>query len=133
MTEMQAFTGYQFASEIGMWRSKMIDIAVTLRNQSICRSVRTGLDIRMYESGLMIELFVDTELATGAAITYWIDIVPNEFGPWRVEASIRRMSGDEQLKMRSVEERDVQSVSELTSLVDQIIDVFRTTDPSVAL
>lgn len=130
---MHSFTGYRFASEMGAWRSRMIEIAISLRNESFCTSVCTGMDIRQYESGLMIELFVDAELTTGSAITYSIDIEPHENGPWRIEATIRRMKGDEQLKMRTVEEGDVNSAAELTGIVERVIRVFESTDPSMAL
>ena len=124
---------YDVIAALGAWREALIEIAVRLRSDPICESVRSGMDIRGYDAQLMIELFVDTELASGSALTFWIDIVPSALGPWHVTSSIRRMAGTDQVPIRTVEDTDVSSLRALNEVLEKSLETFSRTDLSIAL
>ncbi len=64
-----------FVSALAQHREQMIGVAVDLRKDEGFRQVRTGIDIRQYESGLpVIESYVDAELADGRSIGLWVEI-----------------------------------------------------------
>jgi hypothetical protein len=124
---------YDFIVALAGWRSELIDIAVQHRADPMCESVRTGIDIRAYQPQLIIELFVDAELASGSGLTFWIDIVPSVVGAWHVTSSIKRMEGVDQVPVRTIEDLDVGSLPELTEVLRNSLDVFARTDLSIAL
>jgi hypothetical protein len=123
---------YHFVRELAAWRSQFIEFATRLRQEVACKDVVSEIDVRMYESGLAIELFVDAELHSGSAIADWIDVTPEARSSWHVSTFIGRMEGQEQVPVRTTDE-DAGSLAELTAAIDRSLALFIATDPTVAL
>ena len=77
-------TGY-FASACG----RMNDFAQSLRQSSVFVSVRTGANIRHYESGWRLEKWVEAELdrTEGLWAAWWLELGPRGNG-WFIESNL---------------------------------------------
>ena len=51
-----------------------IELSQTLRASPNIANVVRGLDCRAYQSGTMIEAYVDAELTSGKGICWWLEI-----------------------------------------------------------
>ena len=120
---------YEFCREVGGWREQMIALSIQLRDDAIASEVKSGLEIRRYESGLAIELFVDVDLVSGSAITLWIDLRPDASDCWDCESSILTMRGSEQQVVKKIEESDASSLTALSEFVRRSLAIFAKADP----
>jgi len=115
------------------WREQSLQLAARLRDDPVVREVTSGLDVRAYTSGVVLELFIDAELTTGTAITFWIDVIPQAEERWRITSEVRGMRGTEQELLRPVQDADVVTFSQVDQIVTRSLEMFATLDPSIAL
>jgi len=121
-----------FVELLAGWRQECLQFASELAEAALVASVETGIDLRHYETGLTIEMFVDVELATGNAITFWVDIGPRFDSPWAVHSFVRRMAGAEQVGVIEIEDCSAKIVEDVDKAVRRSLKAFRQIDPSVA-
>src|SRR5437870_10534462 len=63
------------------------NLAQSLRQSPGVISVHTGLELRNYRSGSVIEAYVEAEMSHGCAVTWWLDVRSFSDG-WEFAASI---------------------------------------------
>lgn len=76
-------------------------------------SVVRDLDIRKYETGTVIEMFLDVELQSGRAISWGLDIHCRET-EWDIDASVRIIHQDGQDLIQGFPARTAKTVEDLT-------------------
>jgi hypothetical protein len=83
-----------------------------------------ALELRGYDSGPVLEGYVDAELRSGHALAWWLDVHWGEEG-WRVEASVRvdREEGEDILHVFPVRQATTLDdfISELNGAVADLI------------
>jgi hypothetical protein len=106
---------------------KLISLSETLQSHpAVVRALR-GFDCRYYQTGVMVELYVDAELQNGYAMSWWVDLSWTETN-WIIESKIliNRDQGQEVLK-----EFPDKSPETLKDLIDQLKETISTlADPS---
>ena len=75
------------------------NLAQSLRFSPGVISVHTGLDLRNYRSGTVVEAYVEAEMGNGCAVTWWLDIRERKH-EWEFEASILGTDAQGQFTLR---------------------------------
>jgi hypothetical protein len=107
---------------IATGNEKLISLSETLRSHpAVVRALR-GFDCRYYQTGVMVEWYVDAELQNGYAMSWWVDLSWTETN-WVIEAKIliNRDQGQEVLK-----EFSEQFPNTLKDLISQLKETIST-------
>jgi hypothetical protein len=99
---------------------QLIAFAAALRAREGVVSVTRGLEFRHYETGPVVECFLDAELQDGSARCWWIDCQPVETG-WVVEASVRRVDAEGQERILALPSRQPPTLEELGEALDLVV------------
>lgn len=103
---------------------RLIGLSRDLRSRSETGKVVTGIDCRQYLSGSRLELYVETELAGGIAVCWWIDV--DWSGPWTIESKIYCQDDNGQAVLTEFPVRTASNAEyfadELSAAVDVVID-----------
>jgi hypothetical protein len=108
---------------IGVANERLADWGRQVRSAPAVRSAMRGMDIRNYASGTVIELFVDAELASGGAMTWWCDVLPAD-GRWAIRASVRTHVGSDQYVLKEYESTSASTGRQLAKALDDVVMVF---------
>lgn len=108
-------------SAIGDARDRMIVLATSLRSRHALLLVRTGVDIRNYQSGSVIECHVSAETERQTAVSWWVDIFMHA-DRWVVESSVRINRGEHEELLVPELHVDILDPSELPAAIVAAID-----------
>ncbi len=92
------------------------DHAVALRRSPGVASAQASLEVCSYESGPVVEGYVDATLANGDGICWCLDVRWDE-RCWTIEATLDRRSGDRQ---KTIAELPVERASEVDEFVSTL-------------
>lgn len=96
---------------------QLVEHAAELRARPEVVHVARGVDVRMYESGPVLELYVDAELRNGRALTWWIDLHPEE-ASLVVSTRVLRMRDSDQEVVLSFSREDAQDGASLAAILE---------------
>ena len=93
-------------------RESFIDLQVSLNGKVHVAKVSSGLDIRNYESGVVVEIYVDVVLAGGISVVVWLEAIQND-GSWDVCPSLRLICdpGESVLELDTSAHHDEESLA----------------------
>ena len=80
------------------------------------KGVTQGVDCRAYETGTMLEAYVEAELSDGRIICWWLDISWNQ-ASWRIASSVVLNNDDGQEVLKSFPDKTPITLSDF---VDQL-------------
>lgn len=108
----------RFLQAVAMGNEQLAEFARNLRSQAIVRRVTRGIDIRAYESGTVLEIYIDAEFETGEGVTWWLDARPVDDG-WVVESRVQINRGEYQETIVDFPSRTARTLNEfITGLQD---------------
>ena len=110
-----------FINAVGDMRERMVVLAASMRSRHDLHLLRTGLDIRNYQSGAVVECHISAETSQRTAVSWWIDIFMHP-DHWVVESSVR-MNREEQEELLVPELRvEVLDQSDLPVAIQAAVD-----------
>jgi hypothetical protein len=114
----------EFVSAVAAVNERLVDWARQLRNRSDVLEVTRGMDVRNYESGTTMELFVEANFKDERPITWWIDVILRPQS-WAIEGSVRLLRNGAQITLKEYTGRIAVNSDELTAhlcdLVSQLL------------
>ncbi len=91
-------------------RTQLDNLAAKLRRYSDVSDVYVHFGPREYDSGLLIETYVEAELTDGRALLWWLEM---RDGPdYRVEAALVLTDEEGQRTLQTIQEQEVASLPE---------------------
>ena len=109
---------------LAVLNERLVEHAVALRARPEVARVARGVDVRMYESGPVVELYVDAELRNGRALTWWVDLRP-EKESLAVSTRVLRMRDSDQEVVLSFSREDAEDVASLAAILESTGDQVR--------
>ena len=97
------------------------DHAIRLRRTSAVTSANARLEPVLYESGHVLEGYVEATLANGDAVCWCLDVRWSEES-WIIEATLDRKAGDRQ---EIVEELPLETGTDLAAFIEALNRVVR--------
>jgi len=97
---------------IAMAHERLNALAEKMRTSRTVTTTRSEVDVRDYDSGLCVEIYLDAEMSNGEALTWWMDLTWNAHS-WVATASLRRTDDSGQTAIRKSTPRPCRNVSEV--------------------
>ena len=100
---------------LAAFNERLVEHASALRARPEVAGVTRGMDARTYETGAVLEMYVDAELRNGRALSWWVDVYPEDEG-WSVSARVLRIRDSDQevvLSFADTDARDLDSLEEI--------------------
>lgn len=108
----------------------LIALKRRLRENPEVTSVQQSLTLRDYQSGPVVEAFVDAELTSGRAVACWLEIHWGEAG-WVVDYAVRVNHDGGEDVVRSFEPRRAKTIDDFVAQLEaSVADLFRATETS---
>lgn len=92
--------------------------ATELKGRPDVRAVMNDVECSLLESGLIVTIWVESELVAGKALTWWIDLIPRDCD-WLIDA---RVSWDGQDLVIALPEESVSHFAAVTERLPIILD-----------
>jgi hypothetical protein len=89
-----------------------------LEHSGRARKAHSGLDLRLYDSGLTVELYLEGTSESGAGRCWWLEAVEQLDGTWVLEAALLTNDGGAQQTVAALPDLHVDSTSALTRVLD---------------
>jgi hypothetical protein len=97
-------------------REQLAALTRNLRSRSGVNSAQHDLDARAYESGSVIEMFAEAELASGKAVVWGLDVRWDSSG-WVIDRYVRSNDLQGQRPVREFPEQTVTNLADLLTSV----------------
>lgn len=99
---------------------KLIDLAQRLRSRSAIVEASAGLTLRQFQSGSILQGYVDAESRTGRGISF---IVEMAWCPgWNIECSVRESSDDGQVVLHEFPVLQPQATAAVVAFLSTAVD-----------
>ena len=102
----------------------LVEHAIARRARPEVARVARGADVRLYESGSVLDLSVDAELRNGRALTWWVDVRPEE-EILAVSTRVLRMRDSDQEVVLFFSRENAQDMASLAAILASTGDQVR--------
>jgi hypothetical protein len=106
---------------------KLISLSQTLRSHPAVVRVLRGFDCRYYQTGVMLEWYVDAELQNGYGMCWWVDVSWTEIN-WIIESRISINRDQNQEVLKEFPGKSPETLDELINQLKETISALA--DPS---
>ena len=110
-----------FIEAVARTNGRLAAFAETLRNCRAVSEVVKCIDFRPYQSGTIVEMFVDaTGAAAGDSVCWWLELYASD-ARWTVESRVLHTGGEGQSALQEFPDRTASTVSELALSLDAAV------------
>lgn len=95
----------------------------SLNRQPSVLEVADGCHLRNYESGPVVEAYVDAELKNGRSLAWWLE-VSRQDGIWILENEFLTNDSSGQTTLERFPEQDLESASDLTDAIGRALSTL---------
>jgi hypothetical protein len=120
---------------IAACNEQFIALSQWLNSLSNVKNVCRGFDCRAYETGTLLEAYVEAELDEGKVTCWWLDVSWDEEG-WQIQASVLVTDDQGQRVLKNFPEKKPQTleglVVQMKAVTSELVTYARSMDRSPA-
>lgn len=120
MTESPETTARRLLEVLARIKDLLRNHGIVIRRQKNVSRTQDALEVIPYNSGPVIEGYVEAELQDGSAISWLLDVTWNN-EQWKIAARLTRSARDTQETLWELEEQTVSDFEQFTNRLTEVV------------